>query len=68
MPCSPALPLNRSCHTTVAADQASDGYKWTNRLLAPNPKMQEVINNLLELAYLPPHTSLHAGKVRNSWT
>lgn len=26
--------------------------------------MQEVINTLLELAYLPPHTSLHAGKVR----
>lgn len=43
--------------------QPSDGFKWTNRLLQTNPKMQEVINTLLELAYLPPHTSLHAGKV-----
>jgi hypothetical protein len=43
--------------------QAADGYKWTNRLLQTNPKMQEVVNTLLELAYLPPHTSLHAGKV-----
>lgn len=26
--------------------------------------MQGVITTLLELAYLPPHTSLHAGKVK----
>jgi len=43
--------------------QPSDGFKWTHRLLQTNPKMQDVINTLLELAYLPPHTSLHAGKV-----
>lgn len=30
--------------------------------------MQEVINTLLELAYLAPHTSLHAGKVSITFT
>jgi hypothetical protein len=48
--------------------QAADGYKWTHRLLQTNPKMQEAINTLLELAYLPPHTSLHAGKVGIAFT
>jgi hypothetical protein len=47
--------------------QPNDGYKWTNRLLQTNPKMQEVINTLLELAYLPPHAGLHAGKCPCWW-
>ena len=47
----------------VSCLQPSDGFKWTNRLLQTNPKMQQVINTLLELAYLPPHPNLHAGKV-----
>lgn len=32
------------------------------RYLANNAQMQEVVNTLLELAHLPPHPSLHAGK------
>lgn len=48
--------------------QASDGYNWTHRLLQTNPKMQEALNTLLELAYLPPHTSLHVGKVAIAFT
>lgn len=42
--------------------QPADGFKWTTSLLKSNPKMQEVINTLLELAYLPPHASMQAGK------
>lgn len=48
--------------------QPNDGFKWTNRLLQTNPKMQEVINTLLELGYLPPHAGLHAGKISISCT
>ena len=37
--------------------------KWTAKYLQSHEALREVANTLMELAYLPPHRSLHAGKV-----
>ncbi|GAX74359.1 hypothetical protein CEUSTIGMA_g1808.t1 [Chlamydomonas eustigma] len=37
--------------------------KWTHKYLTTNNELREVVNTLMELAFLPLHTSLHAGKV-----
>lgn len=42
--------------------QPNDGYKWTSRYLQSNVHMQQIVETLLELAYVAPHSSLHAGK------
>ena len=33
------------------------------RYLQTNERLREVVSTMLELAYLPPHRSLHLGKV-----
>jgi hypothetical protein len=47
---------------------AAGEFKWTTSLLKSSPRMQQVVGTLLELATLPPHASLHAGKVSVSLT
>jgi hypothetical protein len=42
----------------------ADEFKWTTKYLRSNQRLQEVVTTLLELAFLPPHRSLHAGKVQ----
>ena len=36
--------------------------KWTAKMLRTNEGVREVVNTLLELAYMPPHKSFHVGK------
>ncbi len=38
-------------------------HKWTAKYLASNEDVRSAADALLELAFLPPHPSLHAGKV-----
>eukprot|EP00877_Chromochloris_zofingiensis_P013558 jgi/Chrzof1/8456/Cz03g11080.t1 len=53
---------SRQLSTTLSVDE----FKWTSKYLKTNEKLRECVNTLLELAYLPPHKSLHAGKVHIS--
>jgi hypothetical protein len=46
--------------------QEDDGVKWTSKYLQTNERLREVVGTMLELAYLPPHRSLHLGKVHLS--
>ena len=41
--------------------------KWTAKYMRSNDEVREVVNTLMELAFIAPHPSLHAGKVRTGW-
>lgn len=43
--------------------QVDDGFRWTSKYLRTNPKIREVVDTLLELAYMPPNRALIVGKV-----
>lgn len=63
--------MHRQCSLSktqlyLPAVQSVDEFKWTSKYLKTNEKLRECVNTLLELAYLPPHKSLHAGKVHIS--
>lgn len=40
-----------------------DGFRWTSKYLRSNPKVREIVDTVLELAYMPPHRALSVGKV-----
>ena len=42
---------------------ADEAFRWTSKYLKSNDRLREVVATLLELAYLPPHKALHAGRV-----
>jgi hypothetical protein len=66
-----ASQLQHACGPLGASDvpaAAAGEFKWTTSLLKSSPRMQQVVGTLLELATLPPHASLHAGKVSVSLT
>jgi hypothetical protein len=43
--------------------QDPNAFKWTSKYLQTNNKMAAAVTTLLELAFMPPHAALHAGKV-----
>ena len=45
---------------------AADGFRWTSKYLRTNPKIREVVDTLLELAFMPPHNAVATGKVHVS--
>ena len=47
---------------------ADNGFRWTSKYLRTNPKVRDIVDTLLELAYMPPHRAISAGKVRVSIT
>ena len=55
---------NPAIKALLLPSSAGDEFKWTTKYLRSNQKLQEVVTTLLELAFLPPHRSLHAGKVQ----
>lgn len=68
-PLTPRTPGRYSPPTySPSPSGGEEGFKWTAKYLKTNDKLREVVNTLLELAYLPPHRSLHAGKVHISVT
>lgn len=42
---------------------ADDGFRWTSKYLRTNPKIREIVDTILELAYMPPNRALSVGKV-----
>jgi hypothetical protein len=45
---------------------ADDGFRWTSKYLRTNPKIREVVDTLLELTFMPPHSAVSVGKVHVS--
>eukprot|EP00798_Chlamydomonas_sp_ICE-L_P029385 gene29385-5738_t len=39
-----------------------DSDKWTTKYLSTNDELRNVVDTLLELAFVHPHSSMHAGK------
>lgn len=65
-PVTPRTPGRYSPPAFSPSPSVEDGFKWTAKYLKTNERLRDVVNTLLELAYLPPHRSLHAGKVHIS--